>query len=594
MKHPFDCKSEKLIVILFFWYMVYCIADNIISPLGLTSRQNYKALLEGRSSIEQYPKGYLGIPDGFCGSLLSHSVNPKAELSLSADTEDLTRLEKLVVQSVQSALDGLDLDISSERVVLIFATTKGNLEGKREAPGACAAKISEFLGIKSTPITVCNACISGVNAIILAERLLESAKYDFAVVCGGDIIGKFIISGFETLKALSPMACKPFDIERLGLNLGEAAATMVLSRNPSERENWGICNGAIRNDASHITTPSKTGDGALNALKYALQDVDIDELAFVNAHGTATMFNDQMEGVAIERAGLCGVEVNALKGYFGHTMGAAGIVETIISMRSLDDGKCLATKGFEEIGVSAPLHITSETHTTEKRSFIKMISGFGGGNAAIFATKHSPASEKKNDFSGNSLRLEQLHTVKITPRGAVVDGENIALERDSSDGNTLLTSIYKQRIGDYPKFYKMDPLAKLGFVASELLLQKEGGERFVPREDRAIILFNQTSSQVTDAAYTETIAEDNYYPSPALFVYTLPNIAAGEIALRNNYKGESSFYILPQKDKQLMDMILEASLLDRTTKSMVAGWIDYANPSDFEAELSILKINNKE
>ena len=139
----------------------------------------------------------------------------------------------------------------------------------------------------------------------------------------------------------------------------------------------------IRNDGFHISSPSNKGEGCYRALRSVLQRQDLDDIAFLNAHGTATLFNDEMESVAIDRAGLSELPVNSLKGYFGHTMGAAGVLETIISIRALDEGIILPTKGYENLGVSRKIMVTSQMMETGKRSFIKMMSGFGGCNAAM-------------------------------------------------------------------------------------------------------------------------------------------------------------------------------------------------------------------
>ena len=129
------------------------------------------------------------------------------------------------------------------------------------------------------------------------------------------------------------------------------------------------------------------GEGSFRALRQILDGVNPEDIAFVNAHGTATLFNDEMESVAIDRAGLGAVPVNSLKGYYGHTMGAAGILETIISMKSLDEGLVLATRGYENIGVSRAIQVTKQNLTTDKKAFVKMISGFGGCNAVMLFKK---------------------------------------------------------------------------------------------------------------------------------------------------------------------------------------------------------------
>ena len=150
------------------------------------------------------------------------------------------------------------------------------------------------------------------------------------------------MSGFQSLKAMSPEACRPFDIERIGLNLGEAVATLILSTENLNNAKWQIVNGAIRNDAYHISSPSPKGEGCANAIKYVTENIDLSLIAAVNVHGTATMYNDQMESKAIDAAGLSDVPINTLKGYFGHTLGASGILETVITMHSIENGELLA------------------------------------------------------------------------------------------------------------------------------------------------------------------------------------------------------------------------------------------------------------
>lgn len=153
-----------------------------------------------------------------------------------------------------------------------------------------------------------------------------------------------------------------------------------------------------------------------------------------------------------------------------------------------------------------------------------------------------------------------------------------------ADGS--LSDIYKQQIGGYPKFYKMDPLAKLGFIASELLLSQEAAERFVDREDRAIVLVNRSASLAADQKYEETIQiGENYFPSPADFVYTLPNIVTGEIAIRNHYYGETNF--ICTDDKSDVDSIVSLAFRDPMTTSVLGGWLEYKTAEEYEAELAI-------
>lgn len=379
--------------------------------------------------------------------------------------------------------------------------------------------------------------------------------------------------------------------------------------------------GFIRNDAFHISTPSKTADGLYLSLQRTLESfmkeisstckqIDMKEhLAFINAHGTATLFNDQMESVAIGRARLSDLPANAYKSFWGHTMGAAGILETIISMKAIDDDTILGTRGFSELGVSGKMNICAENRPTDKKGFIKMLSGFGGCNATIWAAKNP---ERENialsQIEQQNREFTTTHTIRITPEEVILDQRKLwerkeeLGEQEGQEHHSLLTTLYKQMIGNYPKFYKMDGLSRLGFVASEILLNAEKGDTDVERreeegerllEERAIIFFNHSSSIASDRNYKESINDkDNYFPSPSIFVYTLPNIVTGEIAIRNHFHGETSFFILPDKDERMMEEILQASCRDTQSKSFLTGWIDYEDERHFEADLKIEKMRN--
>ena len=595
--------------------MAYIIADNIISPLGETSEENYLSVKAGRSGIRAYEPGTCNIPEGFYASLLFEDFET---LALRSAQKAIANAQKNIenaqkdIGNKQKAIGNGQLELKGKRTAFILSSTKGNIEENISLADS-AQRIASQLGLDAKPIVVCNACISGLSALILGNRLIDSGLYDAAIVCGCDTPRQFILSGFQSVKALSPEPCRPFDMERMGLNLGEAAATLILSKNPIQGNSWRMGDGFIRNDAFHISTPSKTADGLYLSLQRTLESftkeisstceqIDLKEqLAFINAHGTATLFNDQMESVAIGRAGLSDLPANAYKSFWGHTMGAAGILETIISMKAIDDDTILGTRGFSELGVSGKMNICAKNRPTDKKGFIKMLSGFGGCNATIWAAKNP---ERENialaQIEQQNRKFTTTHTIRITPEEVVLDHQklwegnqnaNEKLEEQEGAGHhSLLTSLYKQMIGNYPKFYKMDGLSRLGFVASEILLNAEKGDT---DKERAIIFFNHSSSIASDRNYKESINDkDNYFPSPSIFVYTLPNIVTGEIAIRNHFHGETSFFILPDKDERMMEEILQASCRDAQSKSFLTGWIDYEDERHFEADLKIKKMRN--
>lgn len=379
-----------------FKRMIVNVANNIISPLGMSTAENYAAVKAGQSALKRY-EGKWGLPEPFVASLVDRDKVEQTFAAL-ADNSKYTFFERMIILSASRAIQESGINTASERVLFILSTIKGNvfLLDKKETGfpeervllGLAAHQMTDFFQNPNPPIVVSNACISGVCAQIEAMRNLENGCFDYVVVVGCDVQSAFIVSGFQSFKALSTEPCKPFDANRCGLTLGDAAATIIYTRKDRVgSDEWVACRGAIRNDANHISGPSRSGEGSYRALKVALGDVDPEQIAFINAHGTATVYNDEMESVAIERAGLSQVPVNGLKGYYGHTMGAAGILETILSMYAIDEHNILATKGFDTLGVTHPLLVSNQNQATEKRMFIKLLSGFGGCNAALLFAK---------------------------------------------------------------------------------------------------------------------------------------------------------------------------------------------------------------
>lgn len=518
--------------------MVIKLADNIYSPLGATTRANYDAVMAGYCALKQY-----SLPDG---SLYTASLFPEEERH---DDEKNTLFEQLCIASASDAIARADIDPASPRCRFFISTTKGNVhllakgETERALLGTSAAIICHHFGNPNPPVVVSNACISGLSAQIAAMRSIEAGLCDTAVVTGCDVQSDFIISGFQCLHALSPDQCRPFDRDRCGLNLGEAAATIIYSN--SDKGEWVAEGGAMCNDANHISGPSRTGEGSYRCLQ-AL-DIDKDKVAFISVHGTSTLYNDEMESIAIDRAGLSDVPLFSLKGVYGHTMGAAGVLETILSMQAVEHGVVFGTRGFENLGVSRTVNISAENRTTDKQSFVKLLSGFGGCNAAMKFSYHETANTIKPNpiMASNS---QQLPRVKITTTA------------------DELVDLYRTHVGDYPKFFKMDSLARLGFVASEILLKDS------PKTDYGVLLFNRSSSLADDIAFQATIQNrSNWFPSPALFVYTLPNIVTGEIAIRNHFQTETNFMVL---DAPHTDIMAEQIALAALHGPQIAGWCD--------------------
>ncbi len=373
---------------------VFIVSDNIISPLGMDTAENFAMLRAGVPGIKvQHEPAMSDQP--FYASIFNENT-----LLLVDENQSYTKFEQLIIASVKNALQNCPVDITDPRTILIISSTKGNISlletaelnealKKRIALHTSAKLVAGYFNCSNKPVVVSNACISGSLALLMGKRLLQSGQYDHAVVVGADTVSKFVLSGFQSFQAISAGACKPFDINRTGINLGEGAATIILSCNPTFSQGIKITGGSTSNDANHISGPSRTGEELCQAIEKAMEDaaVSASDIDYISAHGTATLYNDEMEAQAINLAQLQAVPLNSLKGYYGHTLGAAGIIESVVSVHSLKENIVLPSIGFEKSGVSKPLNISSALQNKFLRNCLKTASGFGGCNAAVIFSK---------------------------------------------------------------------------------------------------------------------------------------------------------------------------------------------------------------
>jgi 3-oxoacyl-[acyl-carrier-protein] synthase-1 len=372
---------------------VYIVADNIYSPIGTTTAQNFERVKQGVSGIKKHTNAALSD-----GSIYASLFNYNE--SGNNKSFKYSKFEDLLISSIEAVLNESAINATDEKTILIVSSTKGNislLETNPDAPDlknsialhTSAKLVAKYFGFVNQPLVVSNACISGIMAILTAARLLRSGQYENAVVVGADVISKFVLSGFQSFQAISAEPCKPFDANRTGITLGEGAATMVLSTNPKYVDRIKVLGGSVSNDANHISAPSRTGKELCEAIGRALTMSALvpDDIDLVSAHGTATSYNDEMEAKAIALAGLSAVPANSLKGYYGHTLGAAGLIESILSIQSLKQNVILPTLGFETIGVSDPINICTSLTNKRLKTCLKTASGFGGCNAAIVFSK---------------------------------------------------------------------------------------------------------------------------------------------------------------------------------------------------------------
>lgn len=360
---------------------VYITGANCISPLGEDLETNWSALIEGKSAIQCQ-----GI-----GMLSQVYVAKFGQRSFEQQEEGGAFLEYLLIKVAKPLLVSKKI---TARTGLVLSTTKGNIDKLGEDHpnkielGLLARKVASKLGFTTDPIVVSHACVSGVLAVSVGKRLIQMGQYDEVLVIAGDEASEFVLSGFQSFQAMSSGPCRPFDAHRDGVTLGEAAAAVWLSTDPMEHAIQIAGEGSV-NDANHISGPSRTGEGLVRSIHSALAEARISasDVDFISAHGTATLYNDEMEAIAFDRVGLAHCPTNSLKGYYGHTLGASGLLELTIAIKSMQEKILIPSKGFTTLGTSKYLNIIEQLTPKSITYCLKTASGFGGSNSTMILKK---------------------------------------------------------------------------------------------------------------------------------------------------------------------------------------------------------------
>ncbi len=349
-------------------------AGGIITPLGSLD-STWKSMCEGRSGLIAAahplvaPHYALGTIEGLTGC-----------------AGNWVRMKSLLDKLVE------DIKISARDTQLIVATTKGaidelggpmdKIEGQ---PWQLADYLNTIFQFSKKPKTVSAACASGTLAIIQATMLVAAGKCDHALVIGVDLIGDFILAGFDSLKGHSESGAKPFDQKRDGLSLGDGAGWLMLSSEDKLADSKSLAwidGYGVSCDASHITAPCRNGTG-LKRVFDQLSTFSLSPPGGINAHGTGTIYNDAMELLTFDEKCLPGTPVCSGKGAIGHSLGASGVIEAMLSICSLEQMALPPTVGLVKPESTRMVLSGDKMLPLLNPSIISTNSGFGGINAAV-------------------------------------------------------------------------------------------------------------------------------------------------------------------------------------------------------------------
>jgi 3-oxoacyl-[acyl-carrier-protein] synthase II len=379
-----------------------------VTALGSGVEPLEKALLANASGLRPCEKlagkGYQSTVAGMVPEKILDQL--RSDDPAHADARAFLLVDAVLQQAEKSAAAVLK-GVPPSRRGLVLSTTKADIEALERAfrrepcstaarrhiqPALLAADVAAAREIRGVVQCVSAACISGLLAIQQGATLIRRGQADLVFVAGVDLVSHFVLSGFTTLKSLDPEGCRPFDRARVGLSLGEGAGALVLVRQAGELPDSILVRGwGTSNDANHLTGPSRDGSGLAMAISRALAKagVSADQIDYVHTHGTGTVYNDAMESHALRA--VFGERVppfSSCKGMLGHTLGAAGILETILCQIAMRVAMLPGTPRLREPDPGSPSSLLANPQpATRLRTILKVNCGFGGTNAAVVLQK---------------------------------------------------------------------------------------------------------------------------------------------------------------------------------------------------------------
>ena len=376
-------------------------AAGVVTPIGQDLETFWSGLLtgsDGISQIERFPVGDLRVGRGGEIKKLTRAVDWRRVPDCRATRLLVSAADDLCAQAGERPLD-----VEPERLAVVVGTALGGVEeGERAIDGsprrlhgalydAPAHRLARWLGARGPAVTVATACASGATALAVGADMLQRGEADAVVAGGYDILCRFVVHGFNSIRALTRERVRPFDRRRSGILLGEAAGLLLLrrERDAGPRRLGTLLGYGGASDASHIAAPDPEGRGIERAIRTALMEAGVapSGIDFVSAHGTATPLNDPIEAAALRRVlgpRASAVPVNSMKGAFGHTMGAAAALEAILCLLAGRHGQVPATLGLDEQDPACDLDcVQGGPRALRPRVSLSTSLGFGGCNAAV-------------------------------------------------------------------------------------------------------------------------------------------------------------------------------------------------------------------
>jgi len=541
----------------------------IVSSIGNNVDETYDSLINSKSGISRIDILNTYRKDEFLLGEIKYTHDELIQLAQVDGKVSWTRTALLGIIAARQAIADSGIDIN-ENIALVSASTVGGMDRSElyykdfltdvkyksyidtHHAGSSTEMIAEQCQIGGLITTISTACSSSLNSIMFGARLIKSGKTPIAIVGGTDALSKFTLNGFNTLMILDKEHCRPFDETRTGLNLGEGAAYIVLEEKESaiqagKKIYAEVAGYANANDAHHQTASSENGEGPFLAMRNALQVAGIkpSDIDYINAHGTGTGNNDLTEGIAIKR--LFGKTIplfSSTKAFTGHTLGAAGIIESVISILALNNGVAFPNINFNNVIKEIEIEpITELTNINNAKHVLTNSFGFGGNDSSIVFS----AIESTKDDGLDNVELAVLTKTPVfiagigcvSPQNTL---DNSQFLEDIIETESKFLQIAKPNYREYinPKLLRrMSKIVRMGIVSSKLAMSDAG----IVKPD-AILTGTGMGCQVdTEKFLNSMIENDEGLLTPTSFIQSTHNTVGGAIALGNQNHNYNLTYV---------------------------------------------------
>ena len=533
----------------------------LVTAVGASRDATFRALVRGERGIRPVS---LFDTSGQRSALAAEVRDVELPKGSAREAAAWSRTSAMALSAAREAIAEAQLDVRGLRVGLVVGATTGGmfeteallaeLYANPDAHAALLAMLShpltstgdrlaETIGPFARVRTLCSACSSGANALVVAATWLLAGEVDAVVAGGADGLCQLTFTGFNALGAIDTEPCRPFDRRRRGLSLGEGAGFVVMERATvararSARPIAELAGWALGAEAHHITNPEPRGDVVTRLIERAIARSGVPHIDYVNAHGTATLLNDPLEATALRHAlgdALDAIPVSSSKGHIGHTLGAAGAIEAVITAMAIERGVVPPTAGLEEPDPEcALLHVMGAGRETRVRAALSSSFGFGGMDTVLVLAAPDAANER---VIAPRRAVVVTGAAALVPTGLLASREAAALlDAPVATAASIETSAIDAAL-DPTRARRLDRAARMAAVAVEHAMS-DAAISADAVSTSGVVLGSAFGSVDASAAFMHRYLEKGArFASPADFPNLVPSSPAGHVSIYLGLRG---------------------------------------------------------